>query len=178
MFSHVTVGSNDIARARRFYDGIADALGLVRHADHADAAGYGPPGGRAQLWIVRPLDKNPATVGNGITIGLEATNRTAVDAAHAAALAAGGAVRRVHLWTLCAQAGCRRPPKRGAVTSATCRAPDPARACSRRARGRAERHASCRPAALPAPSRRWLNGFVGDDAPQPSRRRPNGRECS
>jgi catechol 2,3-dioxygenase-like lactoylglutathione lyase family enzyme len=91
MFSHITVGSNDIARARRFYDGIAGALGLVRHADHADAAGYGPPDGRAQLWIVRPLDKNPATVGNGITIGLEATNRTAVDAAHAAALAAGGA---------------------------------------------------------------------------------------
>jgi catechol 2,3-dioxygenase-like lactoylglutathione lyase family enzyme len=91
MFSHITVGSNDIARARRFYDGIAGALGLVRHADHADAAGYGPPGGRAQLWIVRPLDKNPATVGNGVTIGLEATNRTAVDAAHAAALAAGGA---------------------------------------------------------------------------------------
>jgi len=91
MFSHITVGSNDIARARRFYDGIAGALGLVRHADHADAAGYGPPGGRAQLWIVRPLDKNPATVGNGVTIGLEATNRTAVDAAHAAALSAGGA---------------------------------------------------------------------------------------
>ena len=91
MFSHVTVGSNDIARARRFYDGIAGALGLMRHADHADAAGYGPPGGRAQLWIVRPLDKNPATVGNGVTIGLEATNRTAVDAAHAAALSAGGA---------------------------------------------------------------------------------------
>jgi catechol 2,3-dioxygenase-like lactoylglutathione lyase family enzyme len=91
MFSHITIGSNDIQRARRFYDGIAGALGLVRHADHAEATAYGRPDGRPQLWIVRPLDKKAATAGNGITIGLEATNRTAVDAAYAAALAAGGA---------------------------------------------------------------------------------------
>jgi catechol 2,3-dioxygenase-like lactoylglutathione lyase family enzyme len=91
MFSHVTVGSNDIQRARRFYDGIAGALGLVRHAESADAAGYGRPDGRPQLWIVRPLDRKAATAGNGVTIGLEATNRRAVDAAYAAALAAGGA---------------------------------------------------------------------------------------
>jgi len=42
------------------------------------------------LWIVRPIDKKAASVGNGITVGLEADNRPAVDAAHAAALKAGG----------------------------------------------------------------------------------------
>jgi catechol 2,3-dioxygenase-like lactoylglutathione lyase family enzyme len=90
MFSHVTVGSNDIARARRFYDGISGALGLMRLADYPEAVGYGRPGGRPQLWIVRPLDKKAATVGNGITVGLEAFDRPAVDSAHAAAIAAGG----------------------------------------------------------------------------------------
>ncbi len=90
MFSHVTVGSNDIERAKRFYDSVGAALGLARHADYPEAAGYGLPRSRPQLWIVRPLDRKPATVGNGITIGLEATNRSAVDAAHAAALTAGG----------------------------------------------------------------------------------------
>jgi catechol 2,3-dioxygenase-like lactoylglutathione lyase family enzyme len=90
MFSHVTVGSNDIARARRFYDGISGALGLVRLADYLEAVGYGRPGGRPQLWIVRPLDQKAATVGNGITVGLEASDRTVVDSAHAAAIAAGG----------------------------------------------------------------------------------------
>lgn len=90
MFSHVTIGSNDLAGAKRFYDGVARALGLVRHADYPEAAGYGQPGGRAQLWIVRPLDKQAASAGNGITIGLEAGDRPAVDAAWAAATAAGG----------------------------------------------------------------------------------------
>jgi catechol 2,3-dioxygenase-like lactoylglutathione lyase family enzyme len=90
MFSHVTVGSNDIPRARRFYDGVTAALGLARHADYPEAVAYGRSGGRPQLWIVRPLDKKAATAGNGITIGLEASDRTAVDKAHAAAMAAGG----------------------------------------------------------------------------------------
>ncbi|SKA38094.1 Catechol 2,3-dioxygenase [Enhydrobacter aerosaccus] len=90
MFSHLTVGSNDIARAKAFYDAVGVALGLTRLADHPEAAAYGSPNSRPQLWIVRPLDRKPATVGNGITIGLEASDRSAVDAAHAAALAHGG----------------------------------------------------------------------------------------
>ena len=90
MFSHVTVGSNDVARTKTFYDGIAKALGLARLADYAEAAGYGRPGGRPQLWIVTPLDKQRASVGNGITIGLEAPDRPAVDQAYAAAMSAGG----------------------------------------------------------------------------------------
>jgi catechol 2,3-dioxygenase-like lactoylglutathione lyase family enzyme len=90
MFSHVTVGSNDIAKAKVFYDGVTAPLGLKRHADYPDGVGYAREGGRPQLWIVRPLDKQPASVGNGITIGLEADNRSAVDAAHAAAIKAGG----------------------------------------------------------------------------------------
>jgi catechol 2,3-dioxygenase-like lactoylglutathione lyase family enzyme len=65
-------------------------LGLVRHMDYPNAVGYGPAGGRPQLWILSPIDKQAASVGNGITIGLEAPDRAAVDAAHKAALAAGG----------------------------------------------------------------------------------------
>jgi catechol 2,3-dioxygenase-like lactoylglutathione lyase family enzyme len=90
MFSHVTVGSNDIARAKGFYDVVTEPLGLIRHADYPEAIGYGLAGGRPQLWIVRPLDKKTASVGNGLTVGLEAGTRAAVDAAHAAALKAGG----------------------------------------------------------------------------------------
>ena len=77
MFSHVTVGTNDVARAKTFYDGVGKALGLERLADYPEAAGYG-------------LDKKTATVGNGVTIGLDAANRPAVDAAYKAGMAAGG----------------------------------------------------------------------------------------
>jgi catechol 2,3-dioxygenase-like lactoylglutathione lyase family enzyme len=90
MFSHVTVGSNNVAQAKAFYDGVGGALGLVRLADYPEAAGYGRPGGRPQLWIVTPLDRKTATAGNGITVGLEAQDRPSVDAAYAAAIAAGG----------------------------------------------------------------------------------------
>ena len=85
MFSHVTIGSNDVGRAKAFYDALLQPLGLVRHMDYPNAVGYGPAGGRPQLWVLNPLDKNAASVGNGITIGLEAPDRGAVDAAHKAA---------------------------------------------------------------------------------------------
>ena len=77
MFSHVTVGSNDIPRSKAFYDTLTKPLGLVRHMEFPDGIGYGRKDGRAQLWIVRPLDKNAATVGNGLTIGLDADTRAA-----------------------------------------------------------------------------------------------------
>ncbi len=90
MFSHVTVGSNDLAKAKAFYDGVGSALGLSRLIDYPRGAGYGRPGGRPQLWIVMPLDEKAASVGNGITIGLEASDRPSVDAAYQAGMAAGG----------------------------------------------------------------------------------------
>ena len=90
MFSHVTIGSNDMGKAKPFYDALLQPLGLVRHMDYPNAVGYGPAGGRPQLWILSPLDKKAASVGNGITIGLEAASRGAVDDAHKAALAVGG----------------------------------------------------------------------------------------
>jgi catechol 2,3-dioxygenase-like lactoylglutathione lyase family enzyme len=90
MFSRVTVGSNDMAKSRAFYDGVAKALGLVRHVECPDGVGYGPKDGRPQLWIVRPIDRQAATVGNGITVGLDAETRASVDAAYAAGMAAGG----------------------------------------------------------------------------------------
>ena len=91
MFSHVTVGSNDVAKAKAFYEGLVKPLGLVCKADYGpNAAGFGHPDGRPQLWIVKPLDKNPATVGNGITVGLDAPDRPSVDSAYKAGMQAGG----------------------------------------------------------------------------------------
>ena len=90
MFSHVTAGSNDMARSKAFYDGVTKPLGLVLPHGVPGRHRLRPEGGRPQLWIVRPIDKQTASVGNGITIGLEADTRSAVDAAYAAGIAAGG----------------------------------------------------------------------------------------
>lgn len=91
MFSHLTTGTNDLAKAKVFYDALTKPLGLARLYEQPTGFGYGPTGGRRpQLWIVKPVDGRAATAGNGITIGLEAASRAAVDAAYAGAMAAGG----------------------------------------------------------------------------------------
>jgi len=90
MYSHVTIGSNDIAKAKQFYDAALAPLGMSALASFPDGVGYAVTGSkRPQFWVVEPIDKQKASVGNGITIGLDAPNRAAVDAAHAAAMQAG-----------------------------------------------------------------------------------------
>src|SRR5438445_33620 len=53
MFSHLTIGSNDIARAKRFYDAALAPLGLVAFASFPDGIGYGATGQRPQSRAVR-----------------------------------------------------------------------------------------------------------------------------
>ncbi|MFT3989464.1 VOC family protein [Aestuariivirga sp.] len=90
MFDYVTLGSNDIARSRKFYDAAMAALGHTCNVAEDYELGYGTPGGGVPLWIVRPHMAVPATWGNGTMLALEAESRAAVDAFHAAAVAAGG----------------------------------------------------------------------------------------
>jgi catechol 2,3-dioxygenase-like lactoylglutathione lyase family enzyme len=93
MFSHVTLGTGDIARAIAFYDRALAPLGLARQESDTGGgyAGYAAaPDTTPQFWVLRPRDGAPASVGNGVTIAFEAPDRAAVDAAHAAMLAAGG----------------------------------------------------------------------------------------
>lgn len=91
MLSHVTLGTDDTARAGRFYDAVLATLGLARIADHANAMGWAR-GAEAtpQFWVLTPFDGGPARPGNGGTLAFEAATRAEVDAFHAAALAAGG----------------------------------------------------------------------------------------
>ena len=93
MFSHVTLGTNDAARAVAFYDPLLAVLGLKRQESDLDKgyAGYAAaPEVTPQFWITAPLDGQPATVGNGMTIAFEAPDRATVDRFHATALAHGG----------------------------------------------------------------------------------------
>ena len=91
MLLYITLGTNDLARAARFYDAALAPLGLIRRATEPTEVGYGLPSDtRTRLWITLPFDGRPATVGNGSMPALVAPSRTAVDAFHAAALANGG----------------------------------------------------------------------------------------
>ncbi len=89
MFTHVMIGSNDLERARRFYDATFAALG--GKPGEIDARGrliYAHEGGR--LMITKPIDGAPATAANGGTIGIAATSPDHVLGWHAAGTANGG----------------------------------------------------------------------------------------
>ena len=91
MLLYVTLGSNDLARARIFYDAALEPLGFVRRRQDDVEIGYGAQNdNRCRLWVVTPHDRQTATIGNGSMVALAAESRAEVDAFHAAALANGG----------------------------------------------------------------------------------------
>ncbi|MEL7466049.1 MAG: VOC family protein [Pseudomonadota bacterium] len=95
MISYVTVGADDIAAARRFYDAFLPALGygLEKGPEGLSYALPSPPDGHAPLpdFYVKPtFDGRPATAGNGAMTAFELRNQAEVRALHAAAVAAGG----------------------------------------------------------------------------------------
>lgn len=92
MISYVTIGVDDIEAARVFYDAALGALGHQRIFQTDDWLGYVQADGAymPRIWVCRPIDGEPATVGNGSMVGLHAPTTDAVDRFHAAALAAGG----------------------------------------------------------------------------------------
>jgi catechol 2,3-dioxygenase-like lactoylglutathione lyase family enzyme len=89
MFSHVMVGSNDIARSKKFYDALFGVVGGKPAAQ--DAAGrliYVHDGGL--FMVSKPIDGQPATHANGGTIGFSAASAEQAEAWHNAGVAHGG----------------------------------------------------------------------------------------
>ena len=89
MFSHVTLGSNDLARSRVFYDAVMKALGHKLLFELPQTFAYGEPAG-PKLFILPPFDGKEARPGNGAHAAFKVESRATVDAFHAAALANGG----------------------------------------------------------------------------------------
>ena len=95
MFSHVTVGCNDLDAAARFYDAVLTPLGLIRREVRPDGGPLplcwvGRERRLPRFYVYRPLDGRAATPGNGAMTAFLAPSAATVDAAHAAGLAAGG----------------------------------------------------------------------------------------
>lgn len=88
MFSHVTLGTNDLSRARIFYDSVLGALGYENLGNMEKASLWGSGGPR--FVVLKPADGNIASVSNGLTVSFAAANRAAVDEFHQRALQAGG----------------------------------------------------------------------------------------
>jgi catechol 2,3-dioxygenase-like lactoylglutathione lyase family enzyme len=89
MFSHIMVGSNDIARSKKFYDALFAAMGgSPATPDARGRLAYAHNGGR--FMVSKPIDGKSATHANGGTIGFSMSSREHVDAWHKAGVANGG----------------------------------------------------------------------------------------
>jgi catechol 2,3-dioxygenase-like lactoylglutathione lyase family enzyme len=90
MFSHIMVGTNDLTKAKTFYDSVLGALG-VGPAMVDDAHGrifYLTPGG--VFAVTKPINGDAATHANGGTVGFACASSAQADAWHAAGIANGG----------------------------------------------------------------------------------------
>lgn len=87
---HVTFGTNDLERGKRFYDAIMAVYGGKRAFEHDKACGWSFPDGGPSIGITFPYDGNAANVGNGTMIAVMAKDEDQVRRVHAAALANGG----------------------------------------------------------------------------------------
>ncbi len=89
MFSHIMIGANDIQASKVFYDAVLGAMG--------HKPGVMDPKGRCFYFtdagifaLTPPINGEPASCGNGSTIGFAAKDQATADAWHAAGLANGG----------------------------------------------------------------------------------------
>ncbi len=89
MYSHMMVGSNDIERSKNFYDALFGAVGgKPGFKDDKGRLIYAQGG--SMFLVTPPIDGQPATPGNGMTVGFAMENPEQADAWHAAGVAAGG----------------------------------------------------------------------------------------
>jgi len=89
IFTHVAVGTNDLAKARAFYDAVLAPLGYKRLKDFGDGGSCWGASSE-EFMVLKPANGQPATHANGGTVSFIAPSRAAVTAFHKAALVAGG----------------------------------------------------------------------------------------
>ena len=88
MFSHIMIGTNDLDRAKAFYDKLLGTLDVPPAFVDRHRIFYMIPGGSFSVSL--PIDGKPATAANGGTVGFAAKSAEQAAAWHAAGLEAGG----------------------------------------------------------------------------------------
>ena len=90
MIGYVTLGTNDIQRAARFYDALLAEFGAKRAMQMDTLIAWATGPGAPMVSVIKPFDGKPATVGNGVMVALAAGSKAQVDAIHRRALELGG----------------------------------------------------------------------------------------
>jgi catechol 2,3-dioxygenase-like lactoylglutathione lyase family enzyme len=88
MFSHIMIGTNDVDRAKAFYDGLLGTLGVPAGWVDGHRVFWRTPSG--VFSVSKPINGEPASVGNGSTFGFECQSVEQVEAFHDAGIRLGG----------------------------------------------------------------------------------------
>ncbi len=88
MFSHVMVGTNDLDKAKAFYDAVLGTLDVGPAIVDGHRIFYMTPTG--VFSVSKPINGEPATTANGATLGFACSTPAQADAWHAAGVAHGG----------------------------------------------------------------------------------------
>lgn len=89
MIGYITLGTNDLVRAGRFYDALLAELGARRVMTDERMLGWSSEAGQPMFSVIEPYDGELATVGNGVMIALDVANPQNVEKVYARALALG-----------------------------------------------------------------------------------------
>jgi predicted lactoylglutathione lyase len=91
MIGYVTLGTNDLARARAFYDALLGEVGIGRIMEMGErGSAWGLSMDRPSLGVMKPYDGKPATAGNGTMVALVVDSKDKVNRVHKKALELGG----------------------------------------------------------------------------------------
>ena len=89
MIGYVTLGTNDIQRAAKFYDALLGTLGAKRGMESDSFIAWGVSPTTPMLSVIKPHDKNAATVGNGVMVAIVVDTKAKVDAFYKKAMELG-----------------------------------------------------------------------------------------
>lgn len=90
IIGYVTLGTNDLERGAKFYDAIARVLDTPRMMESETFIAWGRFDGPAGIGLTKPFNGEPARVGNGVMVALEARDEAHVREIYETALANGG----------------------------------------------------------------------------------------
>src|SRR6185436_19827431 len=90
MIGYVTLGTNDLERATSFYETLLGEIGAKRFMSGDSYVIWSCSPTTPGVGVIKPYDKNPATVGNGSMVALIMDSKEKVNRLHAKALELGG----------------------------------------------------------------------------------------
>lgn len=89
MIGYVTLGTNDLPRAAKFYDALLAELGATRFMEMDRFIAWSATPDSPGIGLTMPFDGKPATVGNGVMVALQVDSPEKVDRLYKKAMELG-----------------------------------------------------------------------------------------